>query len=107
MRVFLYTVKNVSFGVEKLTVINGPYGGVGVSRNGLLVFMVACNYGNFELLLNQSMTAYGSGAVHRLRWWRIAVYGLLLIASTLLMTDMARLRQYIRPLRLAYVDAGP
>jgi hypothetical protein len=39
--------------------------------------------------------------------WRIAVYGLLLIASTLLMTDMARLRKYIRPLKLAYVDAGP
>ena len=37
----------------------------------------------------------------------IAVYGLLLIASKMLMTDMARLRTYIRPLKLAYVDAGP
>jgi len=45
------------------------------------------------------------------RLWRIeagtSVYGLLLIASNLLMTDMARLHTYIRPLELAYVDAGP
>ncbi len=39
--------------------------------------------------------------------YRIAVYGLLLIASNLLMADMARLHTYIRPLKLAYVDAGP
>ena len=38
---------------------------------------------------------------------RTSVYGLLLIASTLLMADMARLHTYIRPLKLAYVDAGP
>ena len=38
---------------------------------------------------------------------RLTVYGLLLIASNLLMTDMARLRTYIRPLKLAYIDAGP
>jgi len=37
----------------------------------------------------------------------MTVYGLLLIASKLLMSDMARLRTYIRPLKLAYVDAGP
>ena len=37
----------------------------------------------------------------------IAVYGLLLIASNLSMADMARLHTYIRPLKLAYVDAGP
>jgi hypothetical protein len=35
----------------------------------------------------------------------MAVYGLLLIASNLLMADMARLHTYIRPLKLAYVDA--
>ena len=37
----------------------------------------------------------------------MSVYGLLLIASTLLMADLARLHTYIRPLGLAYVDAGP
>jgi len=36
-----------------------------------------------------------------------SVYGLLLIASNLLMADLARLRTYIRPLEVAYVDAGP
>jgi hypothetical protein len=34
----------------------------------------------------------------------MSVYGLLIIASTLLMADMARLHTYIRPLQLAYVD---
>ena len=34
-----------------------------------------------------------------------SVYGLLLIASNLLMADMARLHTYIRPLELAYVEA--
>jgi hypothetical protein len=38
---------------------------------------------------------------------RMSVYGLLLFASKLSMTDMARLRTYIRPLKLAHVDAGP
>ncbi len=38
---------------------------------------------------------------------RQTVYGLLLIASNLLMADMARLHTYIRPLELAHVDAGP
>ncbi len=37
----------------------------------------------------------------------MSVYGLLLFASKLLMADKARLRTYIRPLRLAHVDAGP
>jgi hypothetical protein len=37
----------------------------------------------------------------------MSVYGLLLIASTLLMADMARLHTYIRPLEMAYVDARP
>ena len=39
--------------------------------------------------------------------WRRVVYGLLLIASNLLMADMARLHTYIRPLKMAYGDAGP
>ena len=38
---------------------------------------------------------------------RMSVYGLLLFASNLFMADMARLHTYIRPLELAYVDAGP
>ena len=37
----------------------------------------------------------------------MSVYGLLLIASNLLMADMARLQTYIRPLELAFVNAGP
>jgi hypothetical protein len=55
----------------------------------------------------RGITAYWQTTAPQLRSQHIAVYGLLLIASTLLMTDMARLRQYIRPLKLAYVDAGP
>jgi hypothetical protein len=53
------------------------------------------------------MAALRLGAEGQSIWVLITVYGLLLIASTLLMADMARLHTYIRPLKLAYVDAGP
>ncbi len=53
------------------------------------------------------MAALGAEAELHLMQLPIAVYGLLLIASNLSMADMARLHTYIRPLKLAYVDAGP
>jgi len=37
----------------------------------------------------------------------MSVYGLPLVCKQAGLADMARLHTYIRPLKLAYVDAGP
>ena len=37
----------------------------------------------------------------------LTVYGLPLVCKQAVLADMARLHTYIRPLKLAYVDAGP
>jgi len=37
----------------------------------------------------------------------MSVYGLLLVCKQAVFGELARLRTYIRPLKVAYVDAGP